>query len=193
MVLVVLVGCQTTQSTQAFKAPQAKRPIKATQISQNTSNGLVVTGARIMEYGIYEADISIVKTRGSENKASVKVHKNTNHKLTTTNIYVPNPLDKDIRFGYRFRLDGSYGEKVMVKLRAIHPPSKAGVTESSDMRWRNIGRNYFLTWNIEPNGDGLKFYNRSGIYTLQVLYNGKIVSSKSFEVIEKQRIARLVD
>jgi Domain of unknown function (DUF3859) len=92
-----------------------------------------VTGAQIVEYGIYTAEIDAAK-RDNEGVLQSKLG-NISHTATTTTV----PARHGVRFGFRYKIIGTpAGATVPIKILTVFPPGGLKPCECSaaDLQFR---------------------------------------------------------
>ena len=146
-------------------------------------SGFNITGAHIVDYGIYD---------------TIRIEEQTSPNTTEGTIHVLHPrldpvLRKETRrvearigtqFGFRFQIDGKPRlAEVPVKIRVLHPPitnpetDKTSTTEEWDAAV-NLGIPRFTGWAFDQ-----QYETAAGTWTLQVLRDDKVMLQKEFVVV----------
>jgi hypothetical protein len=136
-----------------------------------------VTGARVTEVGIYEAQILTADT----NAAGVKLQGLDNFKLLTNTTNVPARIG--VRFGFRYEILGTpTNAPIVLTMIAKHPPIKNPVTGKTETKetyalrsW--IGKTYTSN-SLEEESDLI-----TGQWIFEVWYEGKKLCEQSFRVV----------
>jgi hypothetical protein len=137
----------------------------------------------IVEFGIYTAD----RTLESTNAQGIKQNtiNSVRHAATTATI----PLQKDVQFGYRYKIIGQPdGAQVDIKLVTNYPPpglrsptSQQPVLRAERIRKRLIGETSVTTYTLEDD-----FELVPGVWTFEIYDGSRKLVSKTFTLVNRQ-------
>lgn len=142
-----------------------------------------VTGARIVDYGIYET----IRVDEQESPATTEgavhvLHPRLDPVLREKTTRVPARVG--VHFGFRFQLDGEPQlAEAPVTVRVLHPEFTNPQTgkKSTTEEWNaavNIGLPRFTGWAFDQS-----YELAPGTWRLQVLREGKVILQKEFVVV----------
>jgi hypothetical protein len=137
----------------------------------------------IVEFGIYTADRKLDSVNAQGIKRSTI--DNIRHAATTTTI----PLQKDMQFGYRYKIVGQPdGAQVDIKLVTNYPApglrspsSQKPVTRAERIRQRLIGETSVTTYTLEDD-----FELVPGVWTFEIYDGNRKLVTKTFTLVNRQ-------
>lgn len=137
----------------------------------------------IVEFGIYTSDrkLDSIDAQGVKRNTI----DNVRHAATTTTI----PLQKDVQFGYRYKIIGRpEGAQVDIKLVTNYPApglrtpsSQKPVMRSERIRKRLIGETSIATYTLEDD-----FELVPGVWTFEVYDGSSKLVTKTFTLVNRQ-------
>jgi hypothetical protein len=144
-----------------------------------------VSGAKVTEVGIYEAQVITAQT----NAAGVKLQDLDQFKLlkNTTNV----PARMGIRFGFRYEILGTpANEPISLTMVGIHPPIRNSVTGRTETRnvysLRSRVGSAYTSYSLDDASDLVP-----GPWTFEVWYAGKKLCEQCFLVMPDSQSSNL--
>jgi len=141
-----------------------------------------VTGAKVTEVGIYQAQVLTAET----NAAGVKLQGLDEFKLleSTTNV----PARMGVRFGFRYEILGTpTNEPVTLTMVGIHPPIRNPVTGRTETRnaysLRSRVGSAYTSYSLDDASDLVP-----GPWTFEVWYADKKLCEQSFLVVPTRNL-----